>query len=86
MYSGGKPVLPRYTTTIELPFGSIIQDIHLAYDEVHTKVLSKKITPAPYPVIEGSSQVPLQTVIDETVYTSKELYPDQWITTLQVAD
>lgn len=80
LYRPGKPVLPMYTTTLQLPFGSIIRNVTLHFDEVKIMMLQKKITPAPYPFIEEASQEPTQVSIDTGVYYSKEFYPLQWIT------
>jgi hypothetical protein len=79
-YQGGKPVLPMYTTTLELPFGSAIQDVTCQVDEVKTIVLSKKITPAPYPWTADSLPEGTHVSLDEEIYGSEELYPAQWMT------
>ncbi len=80
VYSPGKPVLPLYTTTLELPFGSTIRDTTIHFNEVKTMNLTKKITPAPYPFIGGTTTEPSPVQGDDTVYGSKELYPTQWVT------
>jgi hypothetical protein len=79
IYHTGKPVLPMYTTTMQLPFGSIIQNVNISFNEVHTMVLPKKIRPAPYPLIEGQTAA-VSYSVDDVVYGSSEFYPDQWIT------
>ena len=78
-YQAGKPVLPLYTTTIQLPFGSRIINVSMQNSEQMNLKLSKKITPAPYPHISGSTPKDSTSVMDETVYDSAEMYPQQWL-------
>jgi hypothetical protein len=80
LYRAGKPVLPLYTTTLQLPFGSTIQEITIDFDEVHTMALANKIISAPYPMIEGSPQDISFVSKDAGVYTSSEFYPQEWMT------
>jgi hypothetical protein len=79
LYHPGKPVLPMYTTTLQLPFGSIIRNVTIHFDEVKTMKLQKKITPAPYPLIEGISNEPSEVTLNSGVYCTKEFYPLQWV-------
>jgi hypothetical protein len=79
LYRPGNPVLPMYTTTLELPFGSTINDVQFDCGEIQTMVLTKKIAPAPYPIIEGSLSNPLQVLMDENVYGSDKPYPSSWV-------
>lgn len=79
MYQPGKPVLPMYTTTLQLPFGSIIKDVAIHFNDVQTLSLQEKITLAPYPFIQGifrEPSVPTMTV----EYDTTDLYPCQWTT------
>jgi hypothetical protein len=80
LYRAGKPVLPLFTTTYELPFGSIIQGITMDVDSVHTMVLSKKIIPAPYPLVGGSPHDASFVSTDASVYGPSVFYPDAWMT------
>lgn len=80
LYRAGKPVLPMYTTTLQLPFGSTINDVTFTFNEVKTMVLTKKIILAPCPIIEGSLPNPSQLSVDEGAYSSQEDYPEQWMT------
>ena len=79
LYRAGSPVLPMYTTTLELPFGSTIRDVQFDCSEIKTMVLTKKIASAPYPIIGGSLSDPLQILMDENVYGSDNVYPSSWI-------
>jgi hypothetical protein len=78
LYRPGKPVLPMYTTTLQLPFGSIIQNVTIHYDEIKTIHLQKKITPAPYPFIEGTPMELSETLLDTGFYGTEEFYPQHW--------
>jgi hypothetical protein len=78
LYQAGKPVLPMYTTTWELPFGSIIKDIYLDTTPIQTALLSKRITSAPYPVIGDTAPKYDQNYIDTKLYSSSEFYPTEW--------
>src|SRR5512136_3076663 len=42
VYQPGQPVLPMYTTTLELPFGSIISTVTIQCGTVKTEVLREK--------------------------------------------
>ena len=79
LYQAGKPVLPMYTTTIQLPFGTRISNVSLQHPEQATLTLSKKITPTPYPLIIGAAREDTISVMDETVYDSADMYPQQWM-------
>jgi hypothetical protein len=80
VYQAGKPVLPMYTTTLQLPFGSLIQNVAIDIGEIHTMVLPEKIIPAPYPIINGVTPSPPSVIQDEAVYSSSSFYPEKWIT------
>jgi hypothetical protein len=80
VYQPGQPVLPMCTTTIQLPFGSTIRDVTIHVDEINTMTLQKKITPAPYPIIAGSSFTPTAASVDSEAYRSVDFSPTQWFT------
>jgi hypothetical protein len=76
LYHAGKPKMPFFTTTMRLPFGTKIVDVKCEIQEVKTVVLSNKISPAPKPIVYGKD-VP-EYEMDETIYSSDELFPDNW--------
>ena len=80
VYQSGKPVLPMYTSTFELPFGSEIQTVNIQFDAVKTMNLQKKISPAPFPCIDGTVPQQSEVSLDDSVYGATELYPHQWLT------
>ncbi|MBN1281048.1 MAG: hypothetical protein JXA00_05305 [Candidatus Thermoplasmatota archaeon] len=77
VYDAGKPVLPLYTTTIELPFGSTIHTVTFFSGTPHMLPLSKKITPAPYPFRREAADHDV-LARDESIYTSEACYPAEW--------
>jgi hypothetical protein len=79
IYQPGEPVLPMYTTTLQLPFGSIIKDVAIHFDDVQTVPLQEKIALAPYPFIQGTFREPSVPPITAE-YENTDLYPCQWTT------
>jgi len=74
----GKPMLPVVTKVFTFPLGTKIIDVSVDY-EVEEYRLSKKIQPAPVPVILSRefSQASTELIPDETVYSSSALYPQE---------
>jgi hypothetical protein len=77
LYQPEKPVLPMYTTTLQLPFGSIIKDVAIHFDDVQTLPLQEKITLAPHPFIQGTFREP-SVPTTTAKYDTTDLYPHQW--------
>ena len=78
IFYDGKPMLPVHMKTLNLPFGAKINDITCEIQEVNSMVLSEKIMPAPQPQIKSVTVSSAKTVMDEMVYNSDELFPDDW--------
>jgi len=79
IFNCGNPLLPVHTETYYLPFGSTITDIRCEVKDVQTKVLSKKITPAPQPVpLTNEIKIPNRPLMDLQIYDSDEIYPENW--------
>ena len=73
------PMLPRYTTTIKLPFGTKILDVKYAIQgEVKTKKLNYEIMPAPVAISVPDLGGTVEYLEAEQVYVSGDLYPDSW--------
>ena len=80
IFSGGKPMLPEYKETIELPFGVKIIDIEYEIGELKSEVLSKKIAPAPHAVpLTSIINYPIKPDFDDEIYESADFYPKDWI-------
>jgi len=79
IFDGGSPMLPVHTQTLTLPFGAVITNIECNVQDVQNKVLLKKITPAPQPVILSDLvKVSNRPLIDQEIYDSEQMYPDNW--------
>ncbi len=73
-----EPMLPIHTTTLSFSFGAKIVDIECVTQEVKSMVLPKKIAPAPKPIIQGKGETILENAMDEAIYKSDEIFPDNW--------
>lgn len=77
-FNGGEPKLPEFIQTIVLPFGVKNFDIRCQIQTVHKEILTKKINPAPQPMIVGYENKKQELIMDETIYNSVKLFPDDW--------
>ena len=71
-------MLPVHTETLILPFGAKINEIICEVEKVESRVLSGKILPAPEPQIKSLIEISTEPEIEETIYNSDELFPDNW--------
>jgi len=78
IFMPGQPMLPVHTETLILPFGAKISNIECEVQDIETVVLSKKIYPAPQRIIIGTAVSYSKPIMDEAVYNSNELFPDNW--------
>jgi hypothetical protein len=78
LFHTGKPILPIYRTTLNLPFITQIVDIHYDPEEIKTIFLSKKIVPAPPPIIQGIQQERINNTINTSIYNSNDFFPQTW--------
>ena len=78
IHNSGEPILPIYTKTINLPFGTKLTDITYDLGEVKTIDLSDKIIPAPSPVLKDGKEHEAEYVMNEAIYNSDVLYPEAW--------
>ena len=74
----GKPMMPLSRETLNLPFGSKIVDISCEVGKIQTIQLSNKVLPAPKPVPTNMQDAKAEHVMDQTVYDSDELFPNNW--------
>jgi hypothetical protein len=79
-YSAGEPILPKYATTLSFPFGTKILGVQCVAQGVKSIVISHKILPAPepMPLLPETQDNVAEYVMDEVIYTSANLYPDDW--------
>ncbi len=79
IFNGGNPLLPVHTETYILPFGATITNIGCEVKDVQSKVLSKKINPAPQPVVlSNEAKIENRPLMNQEIYDSEQLYPDNW--------
>ncbi len=78
IFSAGKPMLPVYTETLILPFGAKVNDVLCEVENVESRVLTGKVLPAPEPQIENLVEISTESKVDESIYNSDELFPDNW--------
>lgn len=76
--SQGKPMLPVWRTTIEVPFGSTITGVDGAPHEVRETTLHLPVRPARPAVAPNMETATAARKPDKTVYGSPALYPDTW--------
>ena len=79
LHHAGYPMLPRSVETIELPFGSTIEDISVRTGSIEIMELSQKILPAPKPLIIGYETEPVYQMAED-VYNRDAYYPNDWYT------
>jgi hypothetical protein len=74
------PILPISVTVYEIPFRSENIQITCTIQDTHTQNLQQKIIPAR---IAPQSRISQEKsyIMDETIYSSQELYPETWYTT-----
>ena len=79
LYNQGQPILPSYSKELTLPFGTEILGIECNVGNIKTMTISNKVIPAPNPVTPGiDSTTEIQYTMDESIYNSDELYPNNW--------
>jgi hypothetical protein len=74
----GEPILPIVMQTIELPFRSIIKDIHCRMTKQPQIHLTQKITPAAQPVpflTDDAEGTPSENTV---IYTNDQFFPEAW--------
>jgi len=79
LYHAGQPILPMYEKTLSFPFGTNIINVEFTPQEVKTIMLQHKILPAPQPIIPDIQNSVTQYIIDQIIYNSDNLFPDNWV-------
>jgi len=80
VYQPGRPVLPMYTTSLQFPFGSTIQEVTIRYGTIKTQLLQEKIMIAPTPQVQGVRTQSSDTSLIGEEVDAPDLYPTQWMT------
>jgi hypothetical protein len=80
IFDAGNPMLPIRIETLTLPFGTTIDTIICEAQGIQTKVLSKKIMPAPQPVpLSDELALSSEPQMKQEIYCSDNLFPSDWI-------
>jgi len=74
----GKPVLPIYIKTIELPFGSKLKDIRCDLSDIFHISISKQIIPALKPSPFYNERTDVQLTKEKAIYSEDQYYPENW--------
>jgi len=74
----GEPMIPIYKETLVLPFGVKITNVNCDNYETKTKEISNYIRPAPQKYVPGYEEIEPEPFIDEAIYSSAEIFPDNW--------
>ena len=78
----GKPMLPIYSKTFILPFGTIIKNVDCNPSQIEQKSITKEIKPSPKPVLldfnTKTGNKNNELFKDEIVYNSDEYFPYSW--------
>ncbi|MFH1100873.1 MAG: C25 family cysteine peptidase [Methanobacteriota archaeon] len=78
-----RPMIPIVPTTIQLPWGTTNIDIAVTCGEIRTMTANKKINPVPSLHQEKSQISCVDSVPDNSVYASAELYPTAWFSCMK---
>ncbi|UCD13923.1 MAG: hypothetical protein JSW60_00460 [Thermoplasmatales archaeon] len=76
--NNGEPVLPIFIKTLEFPLGTRIKEIRCTSSESIKIQLSKKIIPAPKPIIKNDEKEMSNLEKNEKIYSSNKLFPESW--------
>jgi len=73
-----KPMMPIFSKTFELPFGTKITDLKVKIPKFQSLEIEKLITPVPKKQKIGTEEIKIKKSIDENIYSSNEPYPNSW--------
>ena len=71
----GKPALPVVTKVFTFPFGVKIEDVEVAFANIETHILPKKIQPSSKPMVLSLPEHSIETDEDEGIYSGSTRYP-----------
>jgi len=74
----GEPILPVVMKTLELPFGTLVNNVRCTTTGTHEIQLIKKIPPATKPVPTPTQNKIAQPVENAEIYTKNQFFPDSW--------
>lgn len=74
----GEPILPVVMKTLELPFGTLVNNVRCTITGEHEIQLIKKIAPATKPVPIPTQNQIVQPIENAEIYTKNQFFPDDW--------
>ncbi|MBE3138028.1 MAG: hypothetical protein IMZ43_11655 [Thermoplasmata archaeon] len=74
----GEPILPVVMKTLELPFGTLVNNVRCTITGTHEIQLIKKIAPATKPVPIPTQNQIVQPIENAEIYTKNQFFPDNW--------
>lgn len=76
----GKPEMPMYVYSFDLPFGVKNIEINSFVSEEYEMTLSKKVQPSPQAIPRSSNlqKESIELVEDSKIYSSTQMYPENW--------
>jgi hypothetical protein len=74
----GSPMMPVFSKTYEFPLGTTIQSVDIQPALIKTMSTGEQVRPVPVQQKVGNDIVPVEGMIDQTVYNSAAPYPPTW--------
>ena len=74
----GEPILPVVMKTLELPFGTLVNNVRCTTTGTHEIQLMKKIAPSTKPVPIPTQNQIVQPIENAEIYTKNQFFPDNW--------
>lgn len=74
----GMPLLPVFTKTFELPWGSKIVKVEFKQSDIESLPISKKIEPIPIFELAGSQTISMKKTTENMFYQGEKVYPSEW--------
>jgi hypothetical protein len=74
----GEPILPIVMKTLELPFGTLVNNVRCTITGTHEIQIIKKIAPATKPAPIPTQNQIVQPIEDAGIYTKNQFFPDNW--------
>lgn len=74
----GAPMMPIFSKTYELPFGTKITDVIISTSSISSIHINKQIKPVPTKQKIDDSII-LEEMMDHEIYTSYEPFPNDWL-------
>ena len=74
------PMMPVFSKTFEFPLGVHITSVDIIPSLIQTMNVEKQVKPVPSKQKIGDQIVPVEGIINETIYRSDKAYPASWYT------